>query len=162
MSPTISISIQDVRWRAVPHIRKLTRHAIAACVEVVDPALHASAELSVLLCGNATIRELNKTWRGIDTATNVLSFPAGTPGLQPLLGDVVIAFETVDLEARVEAKTIPEHYLHMVVHGFLHLVGYDHVKVRDARIMEEQERRILARLEVKDPYVRRTRKAANK
>ena len=115
-----------------------------------------------MLCGNATIRELNKTWRGIDTATNVLSFPAGTPGLQPLLGDVVIAFETVDLEARVEAKTIPEHYLHMVVHGFLHLVGYDHVKVRDARIMEEQERRILARLEVKDPYVRRTRKAANK
>lgn len=113
----------------------------------------APSSVSVLLCDDAEIRQLNRDFRNIDKATNVLSFPsAASPGFPKHLGDLAIAFETVQFEARAEAKSLRDHTAHMVVHGMLHLLGYDHENSVDADRMEQLEVRILARFGVADPY----------
>jgi probable rRNA maturation factor len=107
----------------------------------------------VVLCGNALIRELNREWRGYDAPTNVLSFPAGgDPASAPLLGDIVIAFETASREAFEAGKPLRDHVAHLLVHGFLHLIGHDHVVAVEAAAMETLERAILGRLGIDDPY----------
>jgi probable rRNA maturation factor len=103
------------------------------------------------------VRELNAVWRGKDRPTNVLSFPAfATPGrgaaLPPMLGDIVLAFETAAGEARLEGKTLEHHISHLVLHGLLHLLGYDHEQDAEADEMEAIERGALARLAIPDPY----------
>ena len=101
------------------------------------------------------MRALNARWRGLDKPTNVLSFPAAAPerlGETPVLGDVVVAFETMAREADDEGKALADHFRHLVVHGFLHLLGFDHRSDAEAEAMEALERRILARLGVADPY----------
>lgn len=117
------------------------------------------SEISVVLSDDEHIRELNKHHRGIDKPTNVLSFPAvrmKTPAGAPrILGDVVLAFETVEREAKEEAKSIENHLAHLVVHGVLHLLGYDHEDDDEAETMEARERQILARLGIPDPYAER-------
>ncbi|MGU3574197.1 rRNA maturation RNase YbeY [Brucellaceae bacterium C25G] len=113
-------------------------------------------ELSLVFTDDASILELNTQWRNKNKATNVLSFPAfpvkagSTPG--PMLGDIVIARETVMREALEENKPFEHHLNHMIVHGFLHLLGYDHEDEADAQIMEQHERDILAALAIPDPY----------
>jgi probable rRNA maturation factor len=115
-------------------------------------------ELSVVLTDDAEQRLLNGNWRGIDQATNVLAFPAwdpGTPapsGAPLLLGDVVLAYETVAREARDQRKSVADHFRHLVVHGVLHLLGYDHATGPEAALMETLETLILAGLGVADPY----------
>lgn len=115
-----------------------------------------NSELSLVFTDDASIRELNAQWRNMDKATNVLSFPAfpvkagAKPG--PMLGDIVIARETVMREASEEDKPFDHHLNHMIVHGFLHLLGYDHEDDSDADIMEQWERDILAALAIPDPY----------
>lgn len=102
------------------------------------------------------MRVLNAQWRGKDKPTNALSFPAipwsgkGVP--PPLLGDIVLARETLVREAREQAKSFQHHLTHLLVHGFLHLAGFDHETTRDAEAMEAIERRALARLAIPDPY----------
>jgi probable rRNA maturation factor len=102
------------------------------------------------------IRGLNAQWRTKDKATNVLSFPAFAPNktgpLPPMLGDIVLAAETVKREAVAEEKPLDHHISHLVVHGLLHLIGYDHEVDEDAEEMEALERRVLARLAIPDPY----------
>ncbi len=154
MKPRVGITIEYSAWRRQPRISGSTKRAIAACVDEAVCPLPAKAEVSLLLCGDARIRELNKAWRGIDKATNVLSFPQQGPELQPLLGDIAISYETLQREARIELKSFSDHYSHMVVHGFLHLLGCDHEAKKDALLMENFERKILARLGVADPYAR--------
>jgi probable rRNA maturation factor len=123
------------------------------------------AEVSLLLTDDAAVRVLNARWRGQDRPTNVLSFPAHdlTPGstprslpgpaaAPPWLGDVVLGFETVAFEAAAQDRPLADHVSHLVVHGTLHLLGYDHQTEADARVMEDLERRILAGLGVGDPY----------
>ena len=99
---------------------------------------------------------LNREWRGKNTPTNVLSFPAPRPGKNrsapPYIGDIVIAYQTVAREAVAEGKPFNHHLAHLAVHGFLHLLGYDHENDRDAQTMERLERKILKRLAVPDPY----------
>lgn len=113
-------------------------------------------ELSLVFTDDAAIREINAEWRDKDKATNVLSFPAfpvapgGMPG--PMLGDIVIARETVEREARALEKSFDDHLTHLLVHGFLHLLGYDHIENDDAEVMERLETRILATLNLSDPY----------
>ncbi len=106
-----------------------------------------------MLTDDSAIRVLNRKWRGIDAPTNVLSFPAEIPaGAPALLGDIVLAYETVAREARRDGKSFAHHVAHLAVHGFLHLCGYDHERDSDAEIMEQLERTILRRLDIPDPY----------
>jgi probable rRNA maturation factor len=121
------------------------------------PTDAADAELAVLLADDAHVRDMNAHWRGKDTATNVLSFPAAPahgPGPRHL-GDIVLACETVEREARAQDKPFDHHLVHLVVHGFLHLIGYDHGTDDEAEEMERRERDILARLGIPDPYAAR-------
>ncbi|MBL8643275.1 MAG: rRNA maturation RNase YbeY [Rhodospirillaceae bacterium] len=113
-------------------------------------------EISLVLTSDARIRTLNRAYRGKDKPTNVLSFPAMDGGVLPpgmlVLGDVVLALETARKEAKSEKKSFRDHTAHLVTHGVLHLLGYDHEQDRDARNMERMERLILADLGVADPY----------
>ncbi len=146
------------RWRGALPARALARAAIAATLSESGRELRRGAEVCVHLVGDADIRALNKQWRGRNAPTNVLSFPAVAPeqiGAAKLLGDIFVAFETVSREAEDDGKPLADHFRHLVVHGFLHLLGFDHdVDVR-AEAMEALEVRILARLGVVDPYALR-------
>jgi probable rRNA maturation factor len=113
-----------------------------------------AAELSIVLTDDAEQRGLNREWRGIDTSTNVLSFPQLAPfgDVIGLLGDIILARETLVREAEELAVSFEDHFTHLVVHGFLHLLGYDHIDDDEARVMEGLETQILASLGVADPY----------
>jgi probable rRNA maturation factor len=112
------------------------------------------AEVSVVLTDDAEQRELNHQWRGFDKSTNVLSFPQIEPfaPVVGLLGDITLARETVEKEAEEMGITLEAHFTHLVVHGFLHLLGYDHIEEDEATEMESLETRILATLGIADPY----------
>jgi probable rRNA maturation factor len=151
----IDILVQSTRWRAAPAAGRTVRNAIAAAAaEARGPA-----ELSVVLTDDAGIRALNRRWRRRNEPTNVLSFASQAGGVKDgiprLLGDIVIAYETVAREASTQRKPFSHHLAHLAVHGFLHLLGYDHDSDDDAEAMEQLERTILARLDVPDPYVAR-------
>jgi probable rRNA maturation factor len=145
-------------WQNEPDAEQVIQRAIAAAAEAVDEDV-ASAEVAVMLTDDTGIRTLNCNWRGIDKATNVLSFPAlqpegeAEPGDAPrMLGDIAIAYETMRREADEEQKPFDHHLSHLAVHGFLHLIGYDHEEDDDADEMEALERTILAELGIPDPY----------
>ena len=126
----------------------------ASAALMLKPA--GPCELSLVFSDDATVKSLNAQWRGKDAPTNVLSFPAFPlkPGdrLPPLLGDVILAFETVAREAAEEAKPLDHHVSHLILHGMLHLLGYDHETDGEAEEMEALERKILAKLAIQDPY----------
>ena len=153
MTVDIDIIVTSNDWDSVDDLDPLTRRCIAASVAESGVKAAAACEMSVTFCADADIRELNAQWRGKDSATNVLSFP--TPGPvanKPLLGDIVVAYETVAREAREQNKTLHAHVTHMIMHGFLHLIGYDHESPHEAEEMESLERRIALRLGIGDPY----------
>lgn len=155
MTPEVDILIESDLWSRVAGLEGLAREAIAATLSQTGLKIAPQAEVSILFCDDSRIRELNREWRRLDKATNVLSFPAVTARelpRAPLLGDIAIAFETVERESRDEAKTFEHHVSHMIVHGFLHLLGFDHEVVSEAEAMEEAERGALARIGVADPY----------
>ncbi|MCL7461183.1 rRNA maturation RNase YbeY [Pseudomonas sp. NW5] len=115
----------------------------------------APSELTIRIVDEDEGRELNRTWRGKDYATNVLSFPADIPeGLLdiPLLGDLVICAPVVQREAAEQGKALTAHWAHLVIHGCLHLLGYDHLDDDEAEEMEGLERQLLAELGYPDPY----------
>ncbi len=153
MSVEIDINVAAVAWDGLDELEALTRDSIAASLAESGARLVDGCEISVTFCDDAEIQELNAEWRGKDKPTNVLSFP--TPGplaARPLLGDVIIAYETVAREAVEQEKTLRDHTAHMVIHGFLHLIGYDHETAAEAEEMESLERRIASRLGLRDPY----------
>lgn len=151
----IELAIPCPAWRRVlPKAAALARRAAEAALAQSGRQFGA-AELSLVLADDATVRALNARWRGKDMPTNVLAFASGEPptaGRPVLLGDVVLAFETVAAEARAQKKPFADHFRHLVIHGVLHLIGYDHVLPAPARRMEALETRILAALGVADPY----------
>jgi probable rRNA maturation factor len=161
-APLIALAPPTRAWlRAVPGapgvVHRAARAAVAQGLEAL-PARHplrgrmpARLEISVALVGDAAMRRLNRRYRRQDRPTNVLSFPAGREAW-PLLGDVVIAAGVACREARGENKTVAAHLAHLVVHGVLHLLGYDHHRDRDAARMERLESAIMARLGLPDPY----------
>lgn len=112
------------------------------------------AELSVVLMDDASQQELNSQWRGIDKPTNVLSFPQIEPfsPVLGILGDITLARETLEREALDLGVSFTDHFTHLVVHGFLHILGYDHIEDSDALVMEGLETQILATLGIADPY----------
>lgn len=126
-----------------------------AAVDLCGIALAANAEAALHLADDAHVRVLNARWRDKDAATNVLSFPAAKAdaiAAAPLLGDVVVAYETLEREAAEMDVAFDDHFLHLTVHGFLHLIGFDHETVKQAQAMEGLERRILSHLGLADPY----------
>jgi probable rRNA maturation factor len=150
-------------WQTEPDAEAVIDRAIATAAEIVNADL-GEAELAVMLTDDAGIRTLNSNWRGIDKPTNVLSFPAlpptgaGGPDDAPrMLGDIAIAYETTRREADDEQKPFDHHLSHLAVHGFLHLIGYDHETDNDAEAMETLEAEILAQLGIPDPYADRER-----
>jgi probable rRNA maturation factor len=148
---SVDVLVQSPRWKEQRGAEAAVRKAInAAADEISSP----DGEVAVVLTDDAAIRKLNKQWRRIDKATNVLSFPASKGG--PMMGDIVIAYETLARESRDEGKEFTHHLSHLAVHGFLHLMGYDHQNDSDAETMEELERAVLARLRIPDPYLVRS------
>lgn len=141
-----------------PSVRAAAAAAIAGadlddCDDDEEPP--SSYALSVLLTDDDTVQKLNRDWRGKDSPTNVLSFPAempAIPGEPDFLGDIALARETCEREAALDGKPLDDHLKHLVVHGVLHLLGYDHLDKAEAEEMESTETRILAGLGVPDPY----------
>jgi probable rRNA maturation factor len=161
--PLTEVLVVADNWHAEPGAEAVIQRAIATAAELVDANV-GEAELAVMLTDDSGIRTLNSNWRGIDKPTNVLSFPAlqptgtGSPDDAPrMLGDIAIAFETTRREADDEQKPFDHHLSHLAVHGFLHLIGYDHEKDDDAVAMETLEQEILAQLGIPDPYADRER-----
>lgn len=151
----LDVLIEDGRWAALGKAEVLARRAVEGALTGAgyDPAVEA--EVSVLMADDQAVRALNRDWRGQDRPTNVLSFPAPEEGHGPgprHLGDLALAYETLAREALEEGKSLQDHALHLIVHGTLHLLGYDHESEGEAAIMEELETEILARLGVANPY----------
>jgi probable rRNA maturation factor len=148
----LDIVVNSNLWRSQRGVTPMLRRAIAAAAA---QAGLEEAEVAIVLTDDAAIRKLNRAWRRRDRPTNVLSFrapphPAG--GRRRLLGDVVIAYETTAREATTEGKPFKNHVSHLAVHGFLHLLGYDHGSKEEAEEMEGLERAILSTLGVPDPF----------
>ncbi len=116
--------------------------------------IKGAAELSILLTNDEEQHELNKQWRGKDSSTNVLSFPQIEPfgPVVGILGDITLARETLEREAVDQGVSFADHFIHLVVHGFLHILGYDHMNDEEALQMESLETQILASLGIEDPY----------
>jgi probable rRNA maturation factor len=155
MKLEIEVSELSDLWRDLPDAEVLARRAIEASCALAEVELQEGAEVGVQLASDAQVRVLNRQWRDIDKPTNVLSFPAfSTAGLAiaPMLGDIVLAYETTRDEASAEGKTLSDHAAHLVIHGFLHLLGFDHAGDAEAETMEGLETRILATLGIADPY----------
>ena len=154
-SHTIEVTVEAAAWHsAVTDPERLCRRAVAA---VLAGELDQPAEVSVLLADDATVARLNRDYRGKDGPTNVLSFPADAPvhaGMSEprLLGDVVVALETTAREAAAAGKPVADHLTHLMVHGTLHLCGFDHIVEAEAEVMESREVELLAGLGVADPY----------
>ncbi|WGS20672.1 MULTISPECIES: rRNA maturation RNase YbeY [unclassified Bradyrhizobium] len=159
--PATEVLVTAECWRTEPNAEAVIHRAIEAAAEVADADV-GDAELAIMLTDDAGIRTLNNNWRSIDKPTNVLSFPAlqptggGAPDDAPrMLGDIAIAYETTRREADEEQKPFDHHLSHLAVHGFLHLIGYDHENDEDAEDMESLEREILGSLGIPDPYADR-------
>lgn len=149
MSVQVDVVVGSPLWSQTPEAEKAVRQAIAACETLFEPV---DAEIAVLLCDDAEIRRLNARWRGKDAATNVLSFPASQNAAGRHLGDIAVSYETLAREASDERKMIVHHLSHLTVHGYLHLLGFDHETDDEADEMEGLEREILADLGIGDPY----------
>jgi probable rRNA maturation factor len=153
---TLDILIESRRWAAQRGIESVVRRAVEAAASM---ARTNTGEVAVVLTHDSAIGALNRTWRGKDAATNVLSFPGIRHRRGPVhLGDIVIAYQTTAREAKAEGKPFRDHLAHLVVHGFLHLAGYDHIADKEAEAMENLEIAVLQRLKVPNPYIARDAK----
>ena len=156
----LEVIVRSALWNKRRTARSIVKKAVLAAAKAASTA---PAELAIVLSNDSAIQALNRDWRGKNAPTNVLSFPAApdVPGRgksrhpAPYIGDIVIAYQTTAREAVAEGKRFDHHLAHLAIHGFLHLLGYDHENDRDAEKMESLERRILGRLAVPDPYAPR-------
>ncbi|MGB5181662.1 MAG: rRNA maturation RNase YbeY [Xanthobacteraceae bacterium] len=160
----IDVLVDSEHWKNAGTAKAVVRRALKQAATALSTK---SAELAIVLTDDAAMRRLNRNWRGVDAPTNVLSFATKNPGNRHMrdrvsdeldkrlgkhLGDIVLAYETVKREARREGKPFDHHLAHLAVHGFLHLLGYDHASSAQARRMETIERAVLRDLAVPDPY----------
>jgi probable rRNA maturation factor len=157
----IQLAVEAGRWPSEDELqsfsaRVLEKAAGFLAAEVKQPFPETAIEISLVFTSDEDIKAINAEWRGQDKPTNVLSFPAfplepgGKPG--PMLGDIILAEETLRREALDLGKPFEDHLTHLLVHGFLHLFGYDHMDDEEAAVMEGLEIRILAELGLDDPY----------
>jgi probable rRNA maturation factor len=178
-APAIDIMVDSPLWKAQRGVRAVLQRAIGEAAAMVATS---GGELAIVLTDDSAIRALNRDWRGKDQPTNVLSFPAPAPsgslprkrgrirlgdsrragarrGPVRLIGDIVIAYETVEREAVAAQRPFRHHLTHLAVHGFLHLVGHDHAAEAEAEAMEALEIAVLARLSMPNPYLMRDAEA---
>jgi len=154
----IDIAVEDDRWEtAIPELESLVSRAVEAGLAIAPELPDGPVEVSVVLTDDAAIQELNRTWRGKDKPTNVLSFPAAPQprhaGAARPLGDVVLAYETLVRESAEQSKPLQNHLAHLLVHGTLHCLGQDHeIGEAEAEAMEALEVAALATLGIPDPY----------
>ncbi len=148
----IEISLEAGDWP--PGLDPLAQKALRAALYGSGLSLAGPAEISVLLTNDARQRELNRQWRGKDSPTNVLSFPQRGPGepLMGLLGDISLAHETLVREAAELSKSFEDHFVHLLVHGMLHILGFDHLTMEEALVMEKHETDIMVSMGYPDPY----------
>lgn len=155
---SVTIDVEDEAWAMVPGLEQLTERAAEAAFAAAG--FDASeTETAILFTDDATIAALNGEWRGKPAPTNVLSFPA--PDDMPVpegelrpLGDIVLASGIIAREAEAQGKALPDHTAHLIVHGVLHLLGYDHEEEQEALAMEDLETSILKGLGISNPYER--------
>ncbi len=154
----IAIVVEAGDWPAEARLEALARRAVDAAVEALGEEAPSGGELSIVFTDDAAIRRLNAQYRGKDQPTNVLSFPqlapqsAGPQLADPLLGDVILSGETLAREAVLASKPLEDHMSHLIIHGFLHLLGYHHETEPAAEKMEQLERVALNKLGINDPY----------
>jgi len=140
----ITLVVEDAKWRA----HRGLQARLKAAAEAARKTARLRGDFTILLAGNKKLRALNRDFRGKDKPTNVLSFP-GTGGYA---GDIALAYGVTNAEAKAAKKIFADHAAHLVVHGVLHLAGYDHERLKDAKVMEPLEVKILKRLGIADPY----------
>lgn len=162
----IDISIEYDEWKTQLPDAELLIHRVCKAIfseEMMASLQHKEVDLSVVLADDAIVQELNKTYRHKDKTTNVLSFPATEMQEGDLaedckipelaLGDVILSLDTLTIEANAQKKTLRDHFYHLLVHGILHLLGYDHISEKEANRMESKEIEILHILGVNNPYI---------
>ena len=149
MSFSIHLEFGDPRWRKVRGLSARLTEAAELALRRARAPRHAA--LTILLAGDSKLKTLNLDFRGKNKPTNVLSFPAPA-NTERYLGDVALAFGVTQKEALAANKKFADHATHLAIHGVLHLLGFDHVSARQARLMEPLETRILAELGIADPY----------
>ncbi len=144
----VALIVEGEDWTALGDIDALSRRAFAAAAKE-EPA---EGTVSLLLTDDAELQQLNRDFRGKDKPTDVLSFPA-LPMDRPLLGDIAVAYGVAARDAAVQGKTLAGHLTHLLIHGYLHLLGHDHEQPGDAARMEACEIRALAALGIANPYL---------
>lgn len=153
----VAIDVEDDGWNAIPALEDLARAAVSTALAEAG-VTGQNVEIAILFTGDATIAGLNAEWRGKPVPTNVLSFPAEAfplpEGEARPLGDIVLAYGVVSSEAAEQGKNLPQHATHLIVHGVLHLLGFDHEDDDEASEMEALETRILKGLGISGPYER--------
>ncbi|MBJ3762350.1 rRNA maturation RNase YbeY [Maribius pontilimi] len=163
-APLVDVTIEDIRWSALD-IDALATNACAATLDHLGLGLEW--EIALLACDDARIAVLNQDFRQKSAPTNVLSWPSEERGADiagtaprapdpsdPELGDIAIAYDTCAAEARAADVPLADHATHLIVHGLLHLLGYDHERDADGDLMERCETQILAQMGLSDPYAR--------
>lgn len=167
----LDINIMTSGWRRIPRLKARLEKAAQTTLVSLPQSLQFSCAMTVLLTGNEAVRRLNRDFRGADKPTNVLSFPQFEPrklpkkgkGKDPVyLGDIAMAYQYIVGEASKDNKMLINHVIHLLIHGILHLFGYHHGSDTEAARMEHLEKRIMARLDLPDPYVPRMAAARKK
>ncbi|MEP0944817.1 MAG: rRNA maturation RNase YbeY [Rhizobiaceae bacterium] len=150
----IDCAFESDWWAPEDELEKLSAVAINGARQVIGENLDPECEVSLLFTDDEQVHQLNKQYRQQDKPTNVLSFAAQESGgpVTTILGDIVLARQTIEREAREQDKSNHDHLAHLVIHGFLHLLGYDHETEDEAVVMESLESQILAKLGIADPY----------
>jgi probable rRNA maturation factor len=150
-APAIDIQVQSPLWAAQPMAEQTVRAAIAAAATMLSTK---NGELGIVLSDDSSVQALNRQWRGIDKPTNVLSFPSGVaPNGPAMFGDIVLAYETLCKECDEEGMNFLHHLAHLTIHGFLHLIGYDHGCNAEADEMEGLESKIMSAMNLPDPWL---------
>jgi probable rRNA maturation factor len=149
LQESILVVVDDPGWRKIRGLLPRLKRAAAAAEKAAK--FRGRSSLTVLLSSDRKLKSLNRDFRGKDKPTNVLSFPA-PENRENYRGDVALALGVTRREAKISGKTLSDHATHLVVHGVLHLAGYDHIRARDAKVMEALEVQILERLGIADPY----------
>lgn len=153
--PHLDVSVEAGDWHDIDRFTGLSRKAVDVTCKLAELKMHPETEMGIILTDDSNIKLLNQEHRGKASPTNVLSFPICDADVEtkgPMLGDVVLAFETLETEAKTQKKSLDEHFSHLIIHGILHLFGYDHQIDDDANEMEALEISVMRHLGYPDPY----------